>query len=246
MAPRPLRFVLLQARNPGDLVRAEELACFVRQLDVAPTQVQAVDVLSAPLGPELFEQCDALLVGGSGEYSVLDDDPRLHRFIDFLGQAADAGHPTFASCFGFQAMSVALGGEVSHDATRAEVGTFEIALCDEAQTDPLFGHLPAHLHAQQGHKDHVDRLPAGATWLARSSRSPHQAFRYRDHLVWATQFHAEMTASDNRQRIERYRDRYQQESDAALATSRETPHASSLLGRFKELLEAAHDDPERR
>lgn len=236
MPRRRLRFVLLQVRNPGDPVREEERQCFLQRLEVDHHQLHTLDVLAEPLTAELHEAFDAVLVGGSGEYSVLDDDARIKGLIDFLGETAEEGVPTFASCFGFQALTVALGGEVVNDPAAAEVGTFELERHPDALADPLFGHLPERFYAQQGHKDRALRLPEGAIPLARSTRAPWQAFRWREHPVWATQFHPEMTHHDNRLRIERYKDRYQKEAEAALATSAPSPEASSLLSRFVDLL----------
>lgn len=239
-----LRFCLLQIRNDGDPVKAEEYDCFVRRLDVPAAQLEAVDVLSEPLDERLYERCDAILVGGSGEYSVLDDAPPIHRFLDFLGATATRGFPTFASCFGFQALALALGGEVKHDEERAEVGSYEIELTPEGGDDPLFGDLlPERFFAQQGHKDHVTRLPSGAVHLARSERSEHQALRFGDGPVWATQFHPELAEEDNRRRIMRYQARYANELEAVLALMRPSTATHDMLGRFADRLLPAQPRP---
>lgn len=227
-----LSFCLLQIRNSGDPVKSEEQACFTRRLDVAPEQVQPVDVLSEKLDESLYERFDAVLVGGSGEYSVLDEVEPIRRFLGFLGETATRGFPTFASCFGFQAIALALGGSVEHDAERAEVGSFDVSLTTTGVDDPLFGALPEQFVAQQGHKDHVTRLPAGAHHLAGSQRSAHQALRFGDAPVWATQFHPELAEEDNRQRIMRYQESYASELDSVLDIMQPSPHTHGLLGRF--------------
>ena len=108
----------------------------------------------------------------SGAFSVLDDEPWIHSFIDLLGHIADQGFPTFASCFGFQGMILALGGEVIHDEPNAEVGSFVLETTQAAKNDPLFASLPATFVAQEGHKDRAQTLPAGVTNMARSERCP--------------------------------------------------------------------------
>lgn len=231
-----LRFALLQVRNTTDRVRAEERTCFATQLAVDEAQVVCVDVLTETLGPQTLEGFDALLVGGSGEYSVVDAVPPVRRMIDFCGEVADQGFPTFASCFGFQALTLALGGEVITDPERGEVGTFELERTDDAEHDPLFASLPPRFFAQEGHKDRATRLPTGAVCLARSARVPYQALRWRDHDVWATQFHPEMTDADNRLRVERYSDHYKREGEEALASSRPSVEASALLKHFVDRL----------
>jgi GMP synthase (glutamine-hydrolysing) len=236
---------LLQARNQDDPVREEEVACFVRQLDVRAEQVTPIDIFSARYDDGMFERFDALLVGGSGEYSVLDDDPAIKRFIDFVGYAAERGHPLFASCFGFQALALALGGEVVHDETRAEVGTFELQLTTDGERDELFAALPPRFWAQEGHKDHVVHLPSDAVHLASSERSVMQALRLADKPVWATQFHPELREEDNRQRVMRYRDRYAKEVDRVLAIMRPSEHPGGLLARFARRLVEEPSRPRR-
>ena len=177
-----------------------------------------------------------MLVGGSGEYSVLDDVPPIRALLNFLGETATCGFPVFASCFGFQALSLALGGEVVHDADRSEVGTYDIQLTPHASDDEIFGQLSASFLAQQGHKDHVTRLPSSAKHLAGSERSPFQAARFGDAPVWATQFHPELTEQDNRRRVMLYRDRYAKELDAVLDILRPSHETHGLLARFADLL----------
>lgn len=231
-----LSFCLLQIRNPTDPMRGHEVECFVRRLEVEPGQVTALDVLNEPLDAHIFERFDALLIGGAGEFSVLDEFPHIKRTLDFIGEAATRKFPTFGSCFGFQALSLALGGEVVRDPSRAELGTFEVALRGEAAADPLFTGLPDRFTAQQGHKDHVTKLPAGASHLAGSERSPFQAARFGDGLVWGTQFHPELTEADNRLRVLTYRERYALQLDAVLETLRASEHTHGLLARFADAL----------
>lgn len=232
-----LSLCLLQIRNPTDPMRGHEHECFVRRLDVAPRQVTGVDVLNEPLDADIFERFDGLLIGGAGEFSVLDDAPPIRRMLEFLGEVVDRRFPTFGSCFGFQALSLVLGGEVVRDPSRAEVGTYDIELREDASDDPLFNHLPSRFLAQQGHKDHVTRLPSGASYLASSALSPNQAARFGDGLIWGTQFHPELTEDDNRHRVMTYHERYADRLDDVLAILRPSEHVHGLLGRFVDLLD---------
>jgi GMP synthase (glutamine-hydrolysing) len=231
-----LSFCLLQIRNANDTVREDEVGCFVRRLEVEASQVHAIDVLEERLDSSIYDRFDAVLVGGSGEYSVLDDVAPIRALLDFLGETATLGFPVFASCFGFQALSVALGGEVVHDAERAEVGTYDIGLTPHASEDEIFSKLSPRFLAQQGHKDHVTRLPSTARHLAGSERSPFQAARFGDAPVWATQFHPELTEQDNRRRVLHYRERYATELDAVLDILRPSHETHGLLARFADLL----------
>ena len=84
------------------------------------------------------------------------------------GTCTPLSKPTFASCWGFQALAKALGGSVVSDITRAELGTCELQLTQAGQRDPVFRQLGASFYAQVGHHDTVDVLPADAVPLARS------------------------------------------------------------------------------
>ena len=239
MSTQP-RFLLLQARNEGDRVRGEERAQFAARLGVEVDQVVQLDLLSADLNPSVLSGYDALLVGGSGEYSVLDEHPSIRRAKDLLNEVAVRGFPTFASCFGFQLMVEGMGGEVIHDEDNAEVGTFELELTPDGADDPLFCDLPARFNAQLGHKDRAGRMPDGVLTLARSALCPHQALCVAGTPVYAAQFHPELTWTDNRGRFERYMDDYGRvfgmpEAERMLREDfRPSTEASSLLRRFVE------------
>jgi GMP synthase (glutamine-hydrolysing) len=234
-----LRFLLLQARNPDDPVRNEEQQAFAKRLDVAEDQIIQADIFRDELSPQRLQDVDALLVGGAGEYSVLDDDDGVRACISLLTHAAEHGFPTFGSCFGFQALVVGLGGEVVQDEGSAEVGTYALERTAAAAEDPLFCSLPPQFLAQLGHKDMASRMPDGVVNLARSERAPHQALVIPGSPVYATQFHPELTWLDNRQRFKRYMEHYgklfgQAEAQRRLDAHLPSPEANTLLRRFRE------------
>ncbi len=235
-----LRFLLLQARRPEDRVRNEERRAFAARLDVHDDQVVQADIFRDDISPARLQDVDALLVGGAGEYSVLDDEDGVKACIKLLTHAAERGFPTFGSCFGFQALVLGLGGTVIEDEPNAEVGTYELQRLKAAESDPLFEELPEHFLAQLGHKDRADRMPSGVVSLARSERAPHQALVIPGAPVYATQFHPELTWKDNRQRFERYMDHYgklfgEEEAQRRLDAHEPSPHANRLLKRFREI-----------
>jgi GMP synthase (glutamine-hydrolysing) len=232
------RYVLLQARNPGDSVIEEERVAFAERLQVPVSSITTVDMLTADLNDGILDGAAALLVGGAGEYSVIDAEPPILRAIDFLGRAVESSTPIFASCFGFQCIVVALGGEVIHDVEGAEVGSKTISLTDAGRKDPLFSLLPSEFIAQQGHKDRASRLPDCAVALAENATAPFQALTIKGRPVYATQFHPELTGATNRGRFERYIDDYGEVfgAERAMEMLKEflpSPEASSLLLHFK-------------
>ncbi len=244
---KPLRFRLLQARAPDDLVKEEERASFVELLEVDSAHVQSWDLLQGHTSPERVTQgVDAVLVGGSGAYGVNDDVAWMRSFIDTLGSLADTGSPLFASCFGFQGLCVALGATVISDPDGAEVGTYSLNLTDAGKTDPLFRSLPHRFLAQEGHKDRAIGMPKGCTWLARSDRCPYQAIRVGEGLVYATQFHPELDDQTQRLRFSRYFDLYkgiygEARAREILEEMRPSPEANALLAGFAQQVRAVRD-----
>jgi GMP synthase (glutamine-hydrolysing) len=236
-----LQFTLLQARNSGDPVREEERTAFADRLGVSVSAIHSIDILTEDLHFDRLENTDALLVGGAGEHSVCRPEPGVRRMIDFLGEATEKGFPTFASCFGFQSLVMALGGTVISDEPNAEVGSTWLECTPAAQGDPIFGELPARFVAQQGHKDRASALPTQAICMAKSDLAPFQAIRIEGKPVYATQFHPELTGTANRRRFERYLDHYghvfgPEKARQMLEDFLPSPEASGLLARFADAL----------
>lgn len=199
--------------------------------------IEPVDVLTTRLHAGIRDGADAVFVGGSGEYSVLDDLPAIKGFIDFVAETAESGTPMFASCFGFQALVVGLGGTVVADEDNAEVGTYDLALTAAAASDPVFSALPTRFKAQLGHKDQARVLPTQCVHLASSERTRFQAYRVAGKPVYATQFHPELTWLENRARFERYYVEYgklfgEEAAKAQLDGHQPSPEANTLLPRF--------------
>lgn len=237
------KFRLLQARLPGDPVRQEERQAFASRLQVSPDDIIVHDMLNETSTFDVVtENVDAILVGGSGAFSILDDAPWIGDFVQTLGQLADSGFPTFASCFGFHGMVLALGGEIRHDEENSEVGSFKLHTTPASQDDPVFGALPSQFVAQEGHKDRATQLPDALVNLASSARCPFQAFRVEGKPVYATQFHPELTGNDNKQRFQRYFDMYSKAFGSSQAQSmldafRPSPEANDLLLAFRRHIE---------
>ena len=234
-----MKYILLQARNPNDIAKHEEIECFASQLNVPLDSIYSIDILHDQYSLDSLDGFDALLVGGAGEYSVLDDDLRIKRFIDFLGEMTTTDFPTFASCFGFQALVLALGGTVVKDVPNAEVGTYELETTDLASDDPIFGDLPKSFFAQLGHQDRAEVFPSTIKHLARSRATEYQALCVPNKPIYATQFHPELTYLDNMKRFQRYMAIYgklfgEKEAQARMDSHRPSPHSNQLLLRFQE------------
>lgn len=235
-------FLLLQSRDATDPMRAHEIECFASSLGVAPSGLGVVDMLArVPSGDEL-RSAGAVLMGGSGDYSSLDPHPWIGRMVAYVReQLIPSGVPTFASCFGLQITTLALGGDMMRDPPNREVGSIDLTATPEAASDPLFAPLPPSFVGQAGHTDRAVRLPPGATLLATSAKCPINAFRVEGRPYWACQFHPELDPDAVAKRYMAYMEKYPPAdlppgtplSEAPfLKKLRPSPHATRLLQRF--------------
>jgi len=234
-----LRYLLLQVRNADDPMRLQEVRCFSRVLQVDPSQIEVADLLSESPDAKV-DHVDMVLLGGSGHYSVASEGEWLDRALEAMRKIHTQGKPTFASCWGFQAMARATGGTVIHDLAQAELGTHELRLTPAGRDDPIFGPLGDPFLGQMGHEDRVSELPPGTTLLASTSLVENQAYRFDDLPIYCTQFHPELNRQDLLQRVEIYPEYI--ERIAKLPPERfgelcsEAPETESLLRRFVEVV----------
>ena len=231
-----VRVRLVQIRTNA-AVLAEERQSFLDRTGLGPGQMATTNAVTDPLSPALLDGVDAVMIGGAGAFSVTETYGWTQDLVGLCHAAADRGTPTFGSCWGHQFVARAFGGEVVHDPDRAEMGTHVVELTEAGAQDPLFSALPATFGVQMGHQDRVARLPEGAVELARNGRAPYQAFRLGGLPVYGTQFHSELDATTERQRLVAYRDHYPEMADdgrfqAVLDGLHETPEADDLLRRF--------------
>jgi GMP synthase (glutamine-hydrolysing) len=233
---RSLRFLLLQVRNPDDPMRRHEVEAFARVLECGTERIDVFDLLAEPLTELLMENADMLLLGGSGHYSATDEGAWLERALESLRLVHAVRKPTFASCWGFQAMARAMGGLVVKDLSRAEVGTHRLYLTEAGRSDPVYAPLGESFLGQMGHEDIVEEIPANATLLASSDRVTNQAYRFDDAPIYCTQFHPELTRGDLLIRVVNYPEYI--ERIAGLPVERfpemvqETPESEGILKRF--------------
>ena len=177
-----------------------------------------------------------VLIGGSGHYSATSNGDWLEHGLDSMRLLCDTSKPTFASCWGFQAMARAMGGRVIHDPDRAELGTHEARLTVEGRVDPIFGPLGHVFLAQMGHTDRVADLPPKTTRLAMTERVDNQAFCFDERPIYCTQFHPELSLTRLLERVRAYpeyiRIRTGMSMDQFAASCMDTPEANALLLRF--------------
>jgi GMP synthase (glutamine-hydrolysing) len=101
----------------------------------------------------------------------------------------DAGVPVFGICYGFQAMALALGGEVSRTGLR-EFGGTALSVADDSGV--LLRELPADQSVWMSHGDCVSAPPPGFTVTADTPGAPVAAFEDTARRFAGVQFHPEV------------------------------------------------------
>ena len=235
-------YLLLQSRDATDPMREHEVECFASGLGVPVKSIHVVDMLDRVPTPDELSAARGVLMGGSGDYSSLDPFPWVGRMTDYVRtQLLPSGIPTFASCFGLQITTLAMGGQMVRDPANQELGSIDIRLTEAALDDPLFAPLPSPFVAQAGHTDRAAATPPGATLLATTDACPVNAFRVTGKPYWAMQFHPEMDAMSLARRYLSYAEKYPPAdlppgaplSEAPFLKSlRPSAHATRLLQRF--------------
>jgi GMP synthase (glutamine-hydrolysing) len=212
------RALLISLRDVGDPIALQERQCFADRAGLRVEDVHLHPMTTGRPDAATLRTYDAVFFGGSGAYSVLDDVPWIQEGIRLCVDVVELRVPAFASCFGFQGLAVALGGQVIRDAARQELGATDLTLTPAGEADPLFRVLPRRFSAQEGHHDHVERIPPGVTLLATGEVSRHQAFRVDGAPFWASQFHPELTAQTTGVRFRHYVEHYCDDPAEAEAT----------------------------
>ena len=217
-------------------MRQQEVRAFSEAIQCEASQLTVCDLINDPPSPARCARYDMVLIGGSGDFSVVTGGQWLPPALDCMAELVERGQPTFASCWGFQAMSRALGGEVVTDLERAELGTPELTLTDAGIDDPVFGILPRTFRAPMGHQDIVERLPQGATLLVSSDRVQHEAFKFPNKPIYGTQFHPELTREGLMERLRTYPEYIEKIAGMPETefeqTCQETPDSHRLMGRM--------------
>jgi GMP synthase (glutamine-hydrolysing) len=152
--------------------------------------IRLIDVPVSGLNADLIKDADLLVVLG-GPISVYEEHlyPWLLDELRLIEWRLSHQKPTLGLCLGAQFMARALGARV-YPGVKKEIGWSPLVLTEAGQQCFLSEiRERAVLH---WHGDTFD-LPSGATLLASTDLTPHQAFQYGNHAV-ALQFHLEVTA----------------------------------------------------
>jgi GMP synthase (glutamine-hydrolysing) len=189
-------FLLLSSRAE-DLAAEEEYAAFLRCTGLAPEQLRRIRLEAAPLPRLDLDDWSGILIGGGpfNSSDPVEEKSAVQRRVEadldaLLDDVVARDFPFFGACYGVGTLGVHQGGVV--DRTYSEpISAVEIALTDDALTDPVLAGVPERFSAFVGHKEACSTLPPSAVLLASSAACPVQMFRVRSN-VYATQFHPEL------------------------------------------------------
>jgi len=203
-----------------------------RAMGLPDNQWESIHVQGgAPLpDPENYAGC---VITGSHDM-VTEDLDWIHKTTEWIQQAAKTGLPIVGICFGHQLLAMAFGGKAGFHPNGPEIGTMDISCTEEADSDPLFSHLPRIFSGHNTHYQCALVLPPEAVLLASSAHEPHQAFRYCDN-IWGIQFHPEFDAEAERYYIVQQTEVIEEHGgsvDVLLSEVTETPESTKLMVRF--------------
>ncbi len=147
--------------------------------------VHTVKPLAGQELPAHDEVAGAVVMGGPMNVEEVERFPALAAERAWLAAAVERGMPVLGICLGAQLLARALGAEV-RPGEGPEIGFAPVDMSDPA--DPVLGGLAPSTEVLHWHGDVFD-LPDGATPLASSARTEHQAFRAGN--AWGVLFHPE-------------------------------------------------------
>ena len=134
----------------------------------------------------------ALVLSGGPSSVYADDAPKLDP------QVLELGVPVFGICYGFQAMTAALGGTVAETGAR-EYGRTDLDVIGDGGV--LHDQLAAQHKVWMSNGDSVTQAPEGFTVTASSEGAPVAAFENVEKKFAGVQYHPEVLHSPHGQQV---------------------------------------------
>lgn len=142
----------------------------------------------APMGKMMSIRPKGFILSGGPKSVYEEDAPYIQDFI------FKTGFPILGICYGMQALTHALGGQVDPSAQR-EYGYAEI---EPLISNPLISNLSK---VWMSHGDRITRLPKDFVALARSGSSPFAAMGDLQRKYFGVQFHPEVHHTPNGEKL---------------------------------------------
>ena len=132
-----------------------------------------------------------IIFTGGPNSVYLPESPKISKDIFSLGK------PILGICYGAQLLAYLLSGKVEH-AKVSEYGKTEIRLTKDS---PLLKRVHRTTSVFRSHTDQVTLLPKGFVSTSHSETCPNASFECQEKELYATQFHPEVTHSEEGQKI---------------------------------------------
>jgi GMP synthase (glutamine-hydrolysing) len=227
--PRVLIVQHVGAEGPGRILDAIEGAS-------ASARVLRVD-LGEPVPSSLDGFAGLVVMGGPMGVADVERLSHLRDELVLIERALRRGAPLLGVCLGSQLVAAALGARVYASGAK-EIGWLDVRQTAAGRSDRAFAGVASRFRALHWHGDIFD-LPHGATSLARSEQTEHQAFRAREGALGLL-FHLEATPQQVAQMAAAFPDELQDAGvdAAALVASSDTfaaevePIARSVFGHW--------------
>jgi GMP synthase (glutamine-hydrolysing) len=225
---------------------AHEEACVRRRLGARAFTLQVRNALVEPAQASWLDDCDAFILGGSGDFSV--HHPESQAWVTPLRSVIEAAlvqeRPGFGICFGHQLLGYHLGAPVETDPRHAEMGTVDVDVTAAGRQSHLLSGLPLRFPVHTGHSDCVTEVPPGVEVIASNARLHTQAFKVEGQLFYSVQFHPDMSGAEARARYLAYREGFAQRLDPSALDRAERfalgrDDSTALLGRFLDEVQAS-------
>ena len=204
------KIMFVQVRRADDPIADQEIEGFRSKLGKEESfEIEVRNALYNPLPKDQILNYDAVIVGGSGDMSVIDSASNkwLVDLLELVREVIRLKVPALGICFGHQVLALALGGAVTTQKEKAEMGTIEFSLTDAGKDFKLFEGMGEKFKAHTGHTDYVVAIPEDVDVLVSNGMIAAQAFKVRNAPFFSTQFHPDITAQEARDRINMYRDK---------------------------------------
>lgn len=233
------RFLLISTRL-DEFMQEHELSCLLRAGDLKKSDFRLLNATTEPITEELYDQYDAIFIGGTGDFSVAQDRPDwFTKLTEWTKGLLEREIPSLGLCYGFHLMAHAVGGEVKTRPDLEETGTFRVRLTEAGEQDEVLSCLPGKFLAQQGHHDVVLSMPKEFIRLADSERCHWQAFKHPQKPFYGLQFHPELRKEDFMARMKAYANSYASTPEVfeEINSQVKQTHNEEVIKAFLELVE---------
>lgn len=141
-----------------------------------------------------------VVMGGSMSVTQVERHPFLRDELGVLAERLALGRPNLGICLGAQLLASAAGATVTRGKNGFEVGVGVVRWTKQGLEDPAVKGFPAKSTFAHWHEDTFSPVPDGVL-LGSTDRYTQQAFRVG--RSYGLQFHAELTADEFGQWLER-------------------------------------------